>query len=116
MGYKIKRFSYIQKQKEYGLGDVAGGVVNGVRDFAGNVIEGAGKVADSGVGKLAGAGIGLANMSTGASLGASLGSIAGPVGTFVGGTLGALASPFVGAKLVEAGGKTLKSIGQDIHS
>lgn len=115
MGYKVKRFSYYQ-QKQYGMGDVVGAVGNGVRDMAGNVIEGAGKVADSGIGKLAGAGIGLANMGTGASIGASLGAVAGPIGSIIGGIGGALAAPFLGAKAAEVGGKTLKSIGQDIHT
>ena len=113
MGYKIKRFSYY-RQKEYGMGDAAGAVVNGVRDVTGNVVEGAGKMVDSGVGKLAAGGAGA---YYGASLGAGLLGSAVPIlGHIAGGIGGALIGGSLGSTAAEATGKTLKSVGQDIHS
>lgn len=118
--YSVKRLS----QKNYGLGDVAKSVGNGLRDAAGTTIETGGKLLDNGLAKTAGGIVGLAGMSTGASAGASIGgavgSLLGPLGTAAGSVLGgiggALATPFLAAKGVETAGKTLKSIGQDIHT
>ena len=121
--YSVKRFSKIS-QKNYGLGDVAESVGNGLRDAAGTTLETGGKLLDNGVAKGAGFVTGLAGMGTGASVGSSIGgavgSLLGPLGTAAGSVLGgiggALATPFLAAKGVETAGKTLKSVGQDIHT
>lgn len=118
--YSVKRLS----QKNYGLGDVAESVGNGLRDAAGTTIETGGKLLDNGLAKTAGGIAGIAGMGTGASVGSSIGaaagSLLGPAGSVVGSVLGgiggALATPFLAAKGVETAGKTLKSIGQDIHT
>ena len=118
--YSVKRLS----QKNYGLGDVATGIGNGLRDAAGTTLETGGKLLDNGLAKTAGGIVGLAGMGTGASAGASIGgavgSLLGPLGTAAGSVLGgiggALATPFLAAKGVETAGKTLKSVGQDIHT
>ena len=110
---ELKCFSeYLQR--EFGMGDIAGGVVNGVRDVAGNVVSGAGKMIGSGVGQLVGGGIGTAK---GAAIGAAaLGSVVPVLGHIGGGILGGIAGGFLGKKAAEVGGSTLKNIGQDIHS
>ena len=101
-------------QKEFGMGDVVGGVVDGVRDAAGNVVEGAGKVIGSGAGKLAAGGFGMVK---GAGIGASLlGSFAPGIGHVLGGIGGALLGGKLGSSAAGAVGSTLKGIGQDIHS
>ena len=111
-------------KENYGLGDVATSVGNGLRDAAGTTLETGGKLLDNGVAKGAGFITGLAGMGTGASVGSSIGgavgSLLGPLGTAAGSVLGgiggALATPFLAAKGVETAGKTLKSVGQDIHT
>lgn len=115
--YSVKRFSRIY-QKNYGMGDVAGAVGNGIRDAAGTALETGGKMLDNGVTKtVAGIGAALGGVPTGVSAGASIGgAIGGPVGAMAGGLIGGLATPFVAAKGVEIAGKTLKSVGQDIHT
>lgn len=102
---ELKCFSeYLQR--EFGMGDIAGGVVNGVRDVAGNVVSGAGKVVGSGLGQVGG-------IYAGAKLGAAAGTaIGGPIGGLIGGIAGA----FSGPGLAKAAGNTIKNIGQDIHS
>lgn len=118
--YSVKRLS----QRNYGLGDVAESVGNGLRDAAGTTLETGGKLLDNGVAKTAGGIVGLAGMGTGISVGSSIGgavgSLLGPLGTAAGSVLGgmggALATPFLAAKGVETAGKTLKSVGQDIHT
>lgn len=118
--YSVKRLS----QRNYGLGDVATSVGNGLRDAAGTTLETGGKLLDNGFAKTAGGIVGLAGMGTGASVGSSIGgavgSLLGPLGTAAGSVLGgiggALATPFLAAKGVETAGKTLKSVGQDIHT
>lgn len=110
--YSVKRLS----QKNYGLGDVAESVGNGLRDAAGTTLETGGKLLDNGLAKGAGFVAGLGGMSTGASVGSAIGSVLGPIGSLAGGAIGALATPFLAAKGVETAGKTLKSIGQDIHT
>lgn len=112
--YSIRRFS--SYQKSFGLGDVAEGVGNGIRDAAGSTLKAGGKLLDNGLSKTAAFGVGLANMSSGASIGASIGSIAGPVGTAIGGLVGGIATPFMAAKATGIAGQTLKSIGNDIHT
>lgn len=110
--YSVKRLS----QKNYGLGDVAESVGNGLRDAAGTTLETGGKLLDNGLAKGAGFVAGLGGMSTGASVGSAIGSVLGPIGSLAGGAIGALATPFLAAKGVETAGKTLKSVGQDIHT
>lgn len=110
--YSVKRLS----QKNYGLGDVAESVGNGLRDAAGTTLETGGKLLDNGLAKGAGFVAGLGGMSTGASVGSTIGSVLGPIGSLAGGAIGALATPFLAAKGVETAGKTLKSVGQDIHT
>ena len=101
-------------QREFGMGDVVGGVVDGARDLTGNVVEGAGKVVGSGVGKLAAGGFG---MMKGAGLGASvLGSFVPGLGHIAGGILGGIGGGILGSKVAGAAGSTLKNIGQDIHT
>lgn len=101
-------------QREFGMGDIAGGIVNGARDLTGNVVEGAGKVVGSGAGKLAAGGFGAFK---GAALGAGLlGSAVPIVGHAVGGILGGLAGGYLGSKAAGVAGSTLKGIGQDIHT
>lgn len=101
-------------QREFGMGDVVGGVVDGARDLTGNVVEGTGKVVGSGVGKMAAGGFG---MMKGAGLGASvLGSVVPGLGHIAGGILGGIGGAMVGSKAAGAVGSTLKNIGQDIHT
>lgn len=110
---ELKLFSEIL-QREFGMGDIATGVVNGARDLTGNIVEGAGKVVGSGVGKLAGTGIGVAK---GAAIGSSLlGSVAPVFGHVAGGIGGAILGGLLGNKAADVAGNTLKSVGQDIHT
>lgn len=103
---ELRLFSTYLLQREFGMGDIAQGVVNGARDLTGNVVEGAGKVVGSGVGKAAGfVGGGLA----GTKIGATLGGIPGAI-------IGGLIGSFGGSATAGAVGSTLKGIGQDIHS
>lgn len=110
--YSVKRLS----QKNYGIGDIATSVGNGVRDVAGTALETGGKLLDNGLAKGAGFVAGLGSMGTGASIGSTIGSVLGPVGSIAGGALGALATPFLTSKAVGVAGKTLKNVGQDIKS
>lgn len=114
--YSVKRFSKIS-QRNYGMGDVAGGVVNGVRDVTGNVVEGAGKVIESTPGKLAGAvgggmiGAKLGGLGAVTALG-PLGLLAAPIAMGGGALLGSMA----GWSAAKTAGNTLKNVGQDIHT
>lgn len=116
--FSIRRFSSI-RQKEFGIGDMASGVVNGVtngvREATGSAVESSGKLLDSGLGKTAGTIAGIGNMGTGASVGATLGSALGPLGSVVGGAVGALAAPAVTSKIVSSAGKGLKQMGKEIR-
>lgn len=110
---ELRVFSEIL-QREFGMGDVVGGVVNGARDLTGNVVEGTGKVVGSGVGKLAAGTVGAVK---GAGLGATLlGSFIPGIGHIAGAGLGFLAGGALGSKAAGVAGSTLKNIGQDIHT
>lgn len=113
---QIKIFSEIA-QREFGMGDVVGGVVNGARDITGNVVEGAGKVVGSGAGKFAAGALGAYQ---GVKAGALLGAtgivpwfLGGPV---TGGIIGGIAGGLLGSKIAGGAGSALKNIGQDIHT
>lgn len=128
--YSIKRFSQIPYevimterdfklfsevlQKAYGMGDVVGAIGNGVRDVAGNVVEGAGKVVGSGAGQLAG---NVGGFIGGGKLGAALGGAAlGPLGAIGGAVLGSIIGTKAGGAGARTLGQTLQNVGQDIHS
>ena len=108
---RLREFSEIA-QREFGMGDMVGGVVNGARDLTGNVVEGAGKLVGSGAGKLA---TGILGAAKGASIGAAFTPwfLGGPI---TGGLLGAAVGGMLGSKVAGAAGKTLQNVGQDIHS
>ena len=113
--YSVKRFSWYQRN--YGLGNVAEGVGNGLMDAAGSTLKAGGKMLDNGLAKTAAAGIGLGAMGSGATAGAAIGSaVGGPIGGAIGGLVGAAATPFAAAKATGIAGQTLKSIGNDIHT
>ena len=121
--YSVKRFSKIS-QKNYGLGDVATSIGNGIQNAAGATLETGGKLLDNGLAKTAGFATGLAGMgvghTAGAAIGSAVGSLLGPAGSVIGGALGglggAIATPFLAAKGVGIAGKTLKSVGQDMRT
>ena len=114
--YSVKRFSRI-RQREFGMGDVAGAVGNGVQNFAGSTLETGGKLLDNGLTKTAAGIAGIGAMGTGASIGSTVGGlVGGPIGYAAGGILGAAATPFVTAKAVGAAGEALKTAGQDMKT
>ena len=93
--------TYRLKRKYFGLADAAqntlGNVGNAIKTTAGGVLEGAGKVAKSGVGKAVGA-------WQGAKLGFATGGI-------LGGAIGAIG----GAALAKGIGKGAVAAGQDLQ-
>ncbi len=91
--------TYRLKRKNFGfIGAGMQGVGDALKNTAGGVLEGAGKVATSGIGKFAG---GVA----GAKIGASLGGIPGAVLGYV-----------AGKALTKGAGEGLKDAGQDLRT
>lgn len=93
--YKLKRKTF--------------GVLDAAQNAAGGITEGAGKMLDSGLGKMTGAAVGAGMFGTGlASAAGSVLSSLTPLGALGGAILG-----WQGAKYA---GKALKSAGQELKS
>lgn len=89
---------YRLKRKTFGL----------LGNMGGTALQAAGSVADSGVGKAAGA---VGGAIAGLNATGLLGKVVMPIGA-----LGMIAGGVLGAKAAEAGGKALKQTGSDLRS